>query len=91
MADVPLLALAALSAGLALAQWSRLPVCARVSLGAGAAFALAGIRHPGQSLQAVLAHTDGLAYVVALARGACAAVVMVSAVALLRGLLSRQP
>jgi hypothetical protein len=65
-------------------------VCARVSLGGAVAFALAAIRYPGQGTQAVLAHTgDGLTYLVVAARGACAAVVMVTAVALLRTLLSR--
>jgi hypothetical protein len=90
MLDVPLLALFAVFAGLAYAEWTRLPLCARVSLAGAGVFAIGAVKYPGQGVGAVVAHTDdGLVYLVTVARGACAAVLMISAIATLRALLSR--
>jgi hypothetical protein len=77
-------------AALACAQWTRLPICARISLGGATVFAIAAIRYPGEGMSQLLTHTDdGLTYLAAVAGGACAAVVMITAVALMRGLQSR--
>ncbi len=90
MLDLPLLALFVVFAGLAYAEWARLPLCARVSLGGAAVFAIGAIQYPGQGIAEVIAHTnDGLVYLVTVARGACAAVLMISAIVTLRALLSR--
>jgi hypothetical protein len=90
MLDVPLLALFVVFAGLAYAEWGRLPLCARVSLGGAVVFAIGAVKYPGQGVTAVVGHTDdGLVYLLTVARGACAAVLMISAIATLRALLSR--
>jgi hypothetical protein len=90
MLDVPLLALFVVFAGLAYAEWARLPLCARVSLGGAVVFAIGAVKYPGQGAVAVVGHTDdGLVYLVTVARGACAAVLMISAIVMLRALLSR--
>ncbi len=90
MLDLPLLALCLVFAGLAYAEWSRLALCARISLGGAVAFGLGALRYPGETVGAAVGHTDdGLAYVITVARGACAAVLMVSAIYTLRALLSR--
>lgn len=90
MLDVPLLALFVVFAGLAWAEWDRLALCARVSLGGAVVFGLGAVEYPGQGAGAVVGHTaDGLVYLVTVARGACAAVLMISAIVTLRALLSR--
>jgi hypothetical protein len=88
--DLPTLVLTFAMAALACAQWTRLPICARISLGGATVFAIAAIRYPGEGMSQLLTHTDdGLTYLAAVAGGACAAVVMITAVALMRGLQSR--
>jgi hypothetical protein len=90
MLDVPLLALFVVFAGLAYGEWARLPLCARVSLGGAVVFAIGAIKYPGQGVSVVVGHTgDGLVYLVTVARGACAAVLMISAIVTLRTLLTR--
>ena len=90
MLDLPLLVLFVVFAGLAIVEWSRLPLCARVSLGGAAVFAIGALKYPGQGVGAVVAHSnDGLVYLVTVARGACAAVLMISAIVALRALFSR--
>jgi hypothetical protein len=88
--DLPVLALAFAMAALACGQWTRLALCARISLAGATVFAIVAIRYPGEGMSQMLGHTDdGLAYLAAVAGGACAAVVMITAVALMRGLQSR--
>ena len=67
----PLFLSGLLFAGFAAWEWRRAPVWARVHLGVATAFALAALSNPGMSIQDVLDRShDGLAYIVALARGA---------------------
>jgi hypothetical protein len=79
--QVPLIVSALFFAGLAAVEWRRAPVWARIHLGVATAFALAALSHPGMTIQDMLDQSrDGMAYVVALARGAglVAALVTVS-------------
>ena len=90
MSAIPVLVFALFFTALACLQWHRLPVCARVSLGGATVFAIAAAKYPGASSADLAARTnDGLSYLVAAAGGACGAVVMITAVALLRELQSR--
>lgn len=85
--SLPLVVLAVFFGALAWPLWNRLVLCARVSLGGATVFALAAVEYPGEGTAAVLAHTgDGLAYLVAVAAGACSAVVMIAAIVALREL-----
>ena len=87
---MPVIVLGVSFAALAWAQWTRMAVCARVSLACAAIFGLAAARYPGEGAKAILAHSDdGLVYLVAAARGAGAAVVLITGLALLRSLQSR--
>ncbi len=55
----------------AVAEWRRAPVWARVHLGVATAFVMAGLWHPGMTVQDALdGARDGMSYVVALARAA---------------------
>ena len=79
--QVPLIISALFFAGLAVVEWRRAPVWARVHLGVATAFALAALNNPGMTIQDALdGSRDGMSYVVALARGAglVAALVTVS-------------
>ena len=79
--QVPLTLSALLFAGLAVAEWRRAPVWARVHLGVATAVALAALGNPGMTIQDALDGTrDGMSYVVALARaaGLVAALVTIS-------------
>jgi len=63
--QVPLLLLAGVFAALAWGDWKRVPILARVLLGAAAVFALAGLAHPGWSVSDILdGPHDGLAWMV---------------------------
>ena len=67
----PLIFSAVLFAGFALWEWRRAPVWGRIHLGVATAFALAATLYPSMSIQDVIEGSrDGMAYVVALARGA---------------------
>jgi hypothetical protein len=67
----PLIFSALLFAGFAAWEWRRAPVWGRIHLGVATAFALAAAAHPSMSIQDVIdGSRGGLAYVVALARGA---------------------
>ena len=86
----PLFVLAAIFFAFAAFDWARLPICARLSLGAGTVFAIAGFQYPGAELEdVVVAHRDGLAYMVDLARGVGFAAVLVSLSFLVRSALER--
>jgi hypothetical protein len=79
--QVPLLFSALFFAGLAIFEWRRAPVWARIHLGVATAFALAALGNPWMSIQDTLEGSrDGMTYVVALARaaGLVAALVTVS-------------
>jgi hypothetical protein len=67
----PLFFSALLFAGFAVWEWRRAPVWGRIHLGVATAFAIAAASNPGMSIQDVIdGSRDGIAYVVALARGA---------------------
>lgn len=86
----PLFAFALVFVAFAAFDWHRLPVCARLSLAAGTVFAIAGFQYPGADLAHVVeAQSDGLAYMVNLARGVGFAAVLVSLTFLLRGATQR--
>ena len=85
MGNTPIFVLAIVFAALAVLDWRRLPVCARVSLGVAAVFTIASVEFPGASAAVIAQDTrDGLAYLVTAARGAGLAVFMVSVAALIR-------
>ena len=61
---VPALLLAGVFALLAWGDWRRVPVLARVLLGAATVFALSGAAHPGASVTDILdGPRDGLAWI----------------------------
>lgn len=67
----PLVFSALLFAGFAVWEWRRAPVWGRIHLGVATAFALAALGNPGMSIQDMVdGARDGMAYLVALARGA---------------------
>jgi hypothetical protein len=82
---IPLALSAALFLILALVEWRRLPVVARVYLGAATAFAIGAFTYPGMSITEVMDGTrDGLVYVLGLARVAAFTAVLVSVATFLR-------
>jgi hypothetical protein len=82
---LPLAITAALFALFAIAEWRRLPVIARIYLGAATAFAIGAFTYPGMSITEVIDGTrDGLTYVLAAARVAAFAAVLVSVATFLR-------
>jgi hypothetical protein len=90
MGDTPILVMAVVFAALAVLDWTRLALCARVSLGVAAVFAIAAYRFPGMSAGEISEQTqDGLAYLVVVSRGAAVAVFMVSVASLIREYASR--
>ena len=83
--DLPLVLTTALFAIFAAAEWRRLPVVARVYLGAATAFAIGAATYPGMSITDVLdGGRDGVAYLVAAARVAAFTGVLVSVTTFLR-------
>jgi hypothetical protein len=80
------LVLAALSfAVLATVEWGRLPVIARIYLGVATAFGIGALAHPGMNVADAVEHAnDGLAVLLAAARVAGFAAVMVSVATALR-------
>jgi hypothetical protein len=82
---IPLALTAALFLLFAIAEWRRLPVVARVYLGAATAFAIGAFAYPGLSVEQVVDGTrDGLTYVLAAARVAAFVAVLVSVATFLR-------
>jgi hypothetical protein len=82
---IPLALTAALFALFAIAEWKRLPVIARIYLGAATAFAIGAVAYPGMSIAEVIDGTrDGLMYVLAAARVVAFAAVLVSVATFLR-------
>lgn len=82
---LPLALTAAMFALFAIVEWRRLPVVGRVYLGAATAFAIGALTYPGMSIAQVIDGTrDGLMYVVAVARIAAFAAVLVSVATFLR-------
>jgi hypothetical protein len=85
LVGIPLALTAALFLLFAIAEWRRLPVVARVYLGAATAFAIGAFTYPGLSVGQVLDGTrDGLVYVLAAARVAAFVAVLVSVATFLR-------
>jgi hypothetical protein len=83
--EFPLAVTAALFAVLAIAEWRRLPVIARIYLGAATAFAIGAITYPGMSIVDVIDRSrDGLTYVLGAARIVAFAAVLVSVTTFLR-------
>ena len=75
----PLFVFALIFCAFAAFDWHRLPVCARVSLGAATAFAIAGFQYPGADVaDVVAAQPDVVAYMVDMARALGFATVLVS-------------
>lgn len=86
---VPILLPAVIFAVFAVLDWHRLPVVARVCLGAATACLLAGIQQPLATVEELVAHEDGLAYLVALGRVLGAGAVLFSVTLTLRELSTR--
>ena len=59
-------------------DWTRMPVLARCSLGVATAFLIAAITHPGMGISDLISHSDGIGYLVAVARAVGAATVVCS-------------
>ena len=82
---IPLALTAALFALFAMAEWRRLPLIARIYLGAATAFAIGAVAYPGMTIAQVIDGTrDGLTYVLAAARVVAFAAVLVSVATFLR-------
>jgi hypothetical protein len=82
---MPLILLALLFAVFATVEWRRLPLVARIYLGVATAFAIGAATHPGATIaEAVSREGDGIAVLLAVARAAGFAAVMVSVASLLR-------
>jgi hypothetical protein len=82
---LPLVITAALFAVLAIVEWRRLPVIARIYLGAATAFAIGAIAYPGMSVAEVVDGTrDGLSYLLGAARIVAFAAVLVSVATFVR-------
>jgi hypothetical protein len=82
---IPLALTAALFALFAIAEWKRLPVIARIYLGAATAFTIGAITYPGMSIAEVMGGArDGLVYLLAVARVVAFAAVLVSVTTFLR-------
>lgn len=88
--SLPLVLAALLFAVLATVEWKRLPVVARVYLGVGTAFAIGALAHPGMNVGDAVAHgRDGIALLLAIARMAGFAAVMVSLATAVRSAVLR--
>jgi hypothetical protein len=82
---LPLAITAALFFLFAMAEWRRLPVIARIYLGAATAFAIGAFTYPGMSVAEVIGgKRDGLVYLLAVARIVAFAAVLVSVATFLR-------
>jgi hypothetical protein len=83
--SLPLVLAALLFAVLATVEWDRLPLVARTYLGVGTAFGIGALAHPGMNVaDAVSQGGDGIAVLIAAARAAGFAAVMVSVATALR-------
>jgi hypothetical protein len=83
--QMPIAVSAAVFLGLALVAWRRMPVCARIFLATGSTFVIAAIDQPGLSADQILTqHSNGLAYLVAVARMAGLTAFLVGVVGLVR-------
>jgi hypothetical protein len=90
MLEIPLILPTALVGLVALYEWNRRVVLARVALGAAFALLLAAVRDPGMSAGEILAYyDDGLTYLMALARVVGLGCFILSAHHLMRGALLR--
>jgi hypothetical protein len=88
--SLPLLLAALLFAVLATVEWNRLPLVARVYLGVGTAFGIGALAHPGMNVADAVTHGgDGIALLLAIARMAGFAAVMVSVATALRSAATR--
>jgi hypothetical protein len=88
MLDVPLILPTAIVALLAIFEWNRSVVLARVALGAAFAMLLAAVRDPGFSATEILMYyEDGLTYLMAVARVVGLGCFILAAHKLLRGLM----
>ena len=82
--------LALLFAVFATVEWHRLPLIARVYLGVATAFAIGAAQYPGMTVTDALEQTgDGIAVILAAARAAGFAAVMISVATALRNLSLR--
>jgi hypothetical protein len=87
---MPITLLALFFAVLATVEWQRLPLVARIYVAVATAFGLAAIAHPSMSAAGAIAHThDGMSLLLAVARAAGFAAVMVSVATALRSLAPR--
>ena len=87
---MPLILLTLFFAVLATVEWRRLPAVARVYVGVATACAIGAIAHPGMTIAEVIGQArDGIAVVLAAARMAGFAAVMVSVATALRRLALR--
>jgi hypothetical protein len=83
--SMPLVLAALFFAVLATVEWERLPVIARIYLGVGTAFGIGALYHPGMNVaDAVEQANDGIAVLIAAARVAGFAAVMISVATALR-------
>jgi hypothetical protein len=88
--SMPLVLAALFFAVLATVEWNRLPIVARIYLGAATAFAIGAIAHPGLNVGDAIAQArDGIGVLLAAARAAGFAAVMISLATALRGLALR--
>lgn len=88
--SMPVVLAALFFAVLATVEWNRLPVVARIYLGAATAFAIGAVAHPGLNVaEAVAQARDGIGVLLSAARAAGFAAVMVSVATALRGLALR--
>jgi hypothetical protein len=83
--DVPVAVSAVALLVPALLAWRRSPICARVMLAAATTFSIAALRSPGLSVPDILEqHSDGIAYLVAVARLAGLAAFLIGMAAFVR-------
>ena len=88
--SMPLVLAALLFAVLATVEWARLPGVARIYLGVATAFAIGAFTHPWMNVaDAVSQGRDGIAVLLAVARMAGFAAVMVSVATALRSAILR--
>ena len=82
--------LALIFAVFATVEWRRLPLIARVYLGVATAFAIGAAQYPGMTIADAVQQTgDGIAVVLAAARAAGFAAVMISVATALRNMALR--
>jgi hypothetical protein len=83
--SLPLVLAALLFAVFATVEWSRLPLIGRIYVGVATAFGIGAIVHPGMNVADAISHSgDGIAVLMAVARMAGFAAVMVSVATALR-------